>query len=472
MIMKGSSMQRDIAYTLAKNVVDVQFDDLPDEAVEAAKKSIIDTLGVIVGASGITESLAGLMDLVRETGGTPESTIVGFGGKVPAIMGAFANGAMVHCLDYDDIEYDSTYHPSGTVVPAGFAIAERNRPIGGREFIAAVALGQDFGIRLALAIPGQRKPPWHRSCVLSTFAATATVAKLLRLDDERVVDALGIALCQCAGPMEIRWGLGTDLGGLYFAFPAKAGVLSALLAQKGVAGIKNCFEGRAGLFNLYFEGKYDPEILVSELGSMFMGANTALKPWPACAGTYTCIDATLRLIDETQMRPDDIDRITPYIGDYTQGLCDPLPARQKPASANDAKFSIPFCVAVAAVRGNVVIDDFNTVSLQDPKILEMAERVVPKFDERLNITKGLPMGAVEIRTKQGRTFYKEVEKPKGHPETPLSWEGIRQKFRDCVSHAVKPLPEENVVRAMKLMEGLEEIDDVAEIVELLAEEHI
>jgi len=260
MIMKGSSMQRDIAYTLAKNVVNVRFDDLPDEAVEAAKKSIIDTLGVIVGASGITESLAGLMDLVRETGGTPESTIVGFGGKVPAIMGAFANGAMVHCLDYDDIEYDSTYHPSGAVVPAGFAIAERNRPIGGREFIAAVALGQDLGIRLALAIPGQRKPPWHRSCVLSTFAATATVAKLLRLDDERVVDALGIALCQSAGPMEIRWGLGTDLGGLYFAFPAKAGVLSALLAQKGVAGIKNCFEGRAGLFNLYFEGKYDPKI--------------------------------------------------------------------------------------------------------------------------------------------------------------------------------------------------------------------
>lgn len=119
---------------------------------------------------------------------------------------------MAHCLDYDDVVYESIFHPSGAVVAAGLAIAERNRPIGGKDFITAVALGQDLVVRLALAIPAQRKPPWHRKAVLGAFSGAATAAKLLKLDEERIVDSLGIALCQAAGPMEMRWGVGTDLG--------------------------------------------------------------------------------------------------------------------------------------------------------------------------------------------------------------------------------------------------------------------
>lgn len=468
--MSNTSERRDAAYVFASNVARTEFQDLSPKTVEAAKKSILDTLGVMLGATGTTPSLNGIIDLVKETSGRPESTIIGFGGKAPAMMAAFANGAMAHCLDYDDFEYVSTYHPSSAVVPAAFAIAEKNRPVGGKEFITAIALGQDLGIRLALAIPSQRKPPWHRTVVLSTFAAAATVAKILKLDEERIVDALGIAFCQSAGSLELRWGVGSDLGGMYSAFPAKAGVLSALLAEKGVAGIKNCFEGKAGLFNLYFEGKYDPKVLLCDLGDKFTGTDTALKPWPACAGTYTSIDAILSLMNENKIQPEDIDRIIVYFGDYTQGLCEPLLARQKPVSAPDAKYSLPYSVAVAALRGNLVIDDFGPLALSDPKILEMAQKVEPKFDPRLNITKGLPPGVVKIRTKQGRTYQREVEQPYGHPENPLTWEGIKMKFRDCFKHAIKPLPEQNAMSVIELIENLEQVHDVAVIIQLLAKE--
>jgi len=460
-------LPRDVAYTLAKNIVDTEFDDLPTKAVDAAKKSIIDTLGVIVGASGTIPSLSGLVDLVKEAGGKPESTIIAFGGKVPAWMAAFANGAMAHCLDYDDYDWNSTYHPSSAVVPAGFAIAERNRPINGKEFITAIALGQDLGIRLALAIPMERKPPWQRTAVLSIFASVATVTKLLKLDEEKVVDAFGIALCQSAGTLELRKGVGTDIGGMYPAFPAKGGVLSALLAQRGVTGIKRCFEGKGGLFNVYFS-RWDRETIISDLGSKFTGAHISLKAWPSCAISHVYIDATLSLVRENDIRPEDIHCIVVYVGDWAQGPCEPLPARQKPATILDAKGSIPFCVAVAALRRNVVLDDFSSSALKDPKTLEMAEKVTPKFDGRLNIVTGAPPGVVEISTKGGGTFHKEVKHPYGHPENPITWEGVKDKFRDCARYAKNDLLKHNVEKVVELTLQLEHLGDVAEIIEQLA----
>lgn len=466
--MAQTSAQRGLTYVFAENIANTQFGNLPAPAVEAAKKSVIDTLGVIAGASGAAPSVRGLVELVKEAGGRPDATIVGFGGKVPAWLAAFANGAMAHCLDYDDIEHESTCHPSSAVIPAAFAIAERIGPVNGKEFITAVALGQDLLLRLALSLPLMRQPAWHRSAVLSTFASAAAAAKLLGLDREGVVDALGLSLCQSAGTMEMRWGVGTDIGGMYAAFSARGGTLSALLAQKGVAGVKSCFEGKAGLFNVYFEGRYDRNPLISDLGTRFEGVNTAFKPWPACAITHVYIDATLRLIGESKIRPGDIDRIVVYVGDYAQVLCEPLPARQEPASTLDAKFSIPFCVALAAVKGNVVIDDFATPALRDARVLEVARKVTPKSDQRLNTNRGLPPGAVEIRTRQGKTHYKEVAKPYGHPSNPVTWEKIAEKFEDCVRHAVRPLPEGNIRKAIGLARNLEQVSDVAEVIRLLA----
>ncbi|MFC2066097.1 MmgE/PrpD family protein [Chloroflexota bacterium] len=467
--MTEASAQKDVAYAFAKNVVETKFEDLPPKAVDAAKKGVIDTLGVILAASGVIPSLNGVVEVVREMGGNPESTIIAFGGKAPACMAAFANGAMAHCMDYDDIEHSTTYHPSSAVVPAGLAIAERNRPVNGKDFITAIALGQDLGIRLAKSIPAKRKPPWHRTALLSIFASAATAAKILNLDEEGVVDALGLAFCQSSGTLELRWGVGTDIGGMYPAFPAKGGVLSALLAQKGVAGIKSCFEGKAGLFNTYFDGNYDRSKLTSGLGSEFTGADTALKPWPACAANHTYIDAALNLLDEHTITHQDIDHIVIHVGDWAQTLCEPLPARQKPASALDAKFSLPFCISVATVQGNVVLDDFISSSLTDPKVLEMAQKVKPKLDDRLNITEsGLPPGVVEIHTKQGKTFSKEVSKPLGHPENPITWEAINDKFRDCSRHAVRPLPEQNADRVIEFVQKLERVGDVADISQWLA----
>lgn len=465
MVKNTAIDQKDVAYTFAQNVVRVRYEDLPNEVIETTKKSILDTLGVIIAASGMVPGIAEIVELVKEAGGREESTIVGFGGRVPAWMAAFANAAMGHALDYDDLHHGAMLHPSSPTVTAGFAIAERLGNVTGRNFITAVALGNDLACRLGLSVP--LKGTWHSTTVFGAFGAAATSGKLLGLDEERMVDAFGIAFCQAAGTMELREGVGSNLGGMRDAFPAKGGVLSALMAHKGISGVKNCFEGRAGLFPVYFGGDYDQKALTSDLGKRFEGTNVGFKPWPSCGTSHIYIDATLQIVSEHKIASDDIEEITATVGEFAQRLFLPLEGRRRPATTLDAKFSIPFTVGTAAARGNVVIKDFTPEGIKDPVSLKMAQKVVPKYDDAFTTLKGRPPGAIEIRTKQGKVYRKRLEVPYGHPTRPLSQQDIERKFRDCALYSIRPLPPENVNRAIEFIHHLETLKDVGQVIRLL-----
>ena len=119
-----SSPSRDLSHDFADHVASARFENIPADAIAAAKKSILDTLGVTLAASGVEPRVRGIVDLVLETGGRSESTVIGFGGSVPAAQAAFANGAMAHCLDFDD-RTPWGAHSSSSAVPAAFALAER-----------------------------------------------------------------------------------------------------------------------------------------------------------------------------------------------------------------------------------------------------------------------------------------------------------------------------------------------------------
>lgn len=140
----------DAAFAFAKNVVNVRYEDIPPEAIEVTKKDILDTLGVIVAGSTVPGAKE-LVELVKEGGGKRESTIIAHGGKVPSWLAAFANGAMGHAADYDDLHEEAIVQAGTSVIPASFAIAERVGKIGGKELITAIALGIDMVCRLGLA---------------------------------------------------------------------------------------------------------------------------------------------------------------------------------------------------------------------------------------------------------------------------------------------------------------------------------
>ncbi|MBT2305227.1 MmgE/PrpD family protein [Variovorax paradoxus] len=463
----------DAIFDISKNLAKIRYEQISAEAIQMTKSSILDTLGVTLAGSTIGAGCKELVELAREGGGKPESSILGLGGRVPAGMAAFANGAMSHALDFDDIDDASAVHPGVATVPAGFAMAERIGKVQGKEFLTAICMGADLLLRLGYAgRKGQGSFRWLPGQIYGGFAATAVCGKLLQLDEERLIDAFGIALMQASGSYEPIRGTGSVIRGIWPAFTSQTGVLSALMAQRGISGSKNSLEGKAALFQSYLGGEYDRHYLVDDLGERFFIADSGFKPWPCSGINKPYIEATLNLVREHRIQPHEIDEIVVTVADMGQLLCEPLAERQNPQTPMDAKWSIPFSVAVAALRGKVKIGDFTPTGIRDTDVLRLARKVRPKFDASLAPSgrgwTGVPPGIVEIRTTQGQHFTGRVDVALGYGTNPMSREQHIEKFRDCASYSAKPLAEADIDTVIHMVEELEQLDDVGEIVRILS----
>ena len=199
-VSQHMNVPRDLSHDLGHFAATTRFENLPTASVEAAKKSLLDTLGVTLAASGMEPAVKALVDLVVENGGKPESTIFGFGGKAPASMAAFANGAMAHCLDFDD-QTPWGAHPGSSVIPTLLALAELKGEVNGKDLITAIAIGQELFIRLRCNVGWHMD--WNLSTVVGVFSATAAGCSLMRLTAEQTANALGIASMQSGGTMEL-----------------------------------------------------------------------------------------------------------------------------------------------------------------------------------------------------------------------------------------------------------------------------
>ena len=455
----------DLCHHFAKFVANARYEDLPEDAIEGAKKTILDTLGVTLAASGMEPAVRALVELLQEGGGNEESTVLGFGGKLPAISAAFANGSMAHCLDFDD-QTPWGAHAASSIVPSVFAIAERMGGISGRRLITAVAIGQDLFARLRCNVGWNQN--WNLSSMVGAFSATASAAYVLELSAEKTAHALGIASQQSCGTMEVIFATGSDLRGMYAGFTAKGAVVAALLAQKGITGINTLFEGKAGIFNVYFGGKYDREKMLDGLGVRFLGGTTLYKAWPAVGNSHTYIHATIELMREKGIAPQDIEAIRTYVGDFTYTMCMPLDVRRAPSTIVDAKMSMPFIVGIAASKGKIGIADFSETALKDPEVLAMAAKVVPIQDPDQNWTFKLPDGRIEIVTRDGQVFERLGDKIPGSPEAPLTWDQLSEKFSSCASVAAISPSDAGIRMAQELVRRLESVGDATEILRVLS----
>jgi len=464
----------DAGLVLADYICESKYEDLPLEVVGKTKESILDTLGIMIGGTGTDRRCGDIVQMVKEGGGKAESSILVFGGKVPSFMAAFANGTMTHILNYADVLPGHALHPTPVTLPAALAAAERMGNVTGKEFIVAVAMGVDLSVRMALAVKQSESSyayDWHMTPVVGTFSSAAAAAKLLRLNKGQLADALGHALLQAAGTIQMNWS--GDVGICYFrdCFPAKAGMLSALLAERGITGIRDCLESTAGFYNLYFKGKCKRSFLVDNLGKDFGASYISFKPFPVSGAVSSYIAAALDYVRENEVNPGEIEQITVfYYDDYSKTLCEPIEYKRKPPDYMAASLSVPFVVANAIVKKQVGIDSFSAEGIKDPQVLELTAKVkteyAPQF-RNIQAMEGARPGIISIMTKKGRATTKKVDFAYGHPKNPMNKNDLLAKFRDCVSHAARPISKENVEKAIDMVLRLEEIDDIRQLVTLL-----
>ncbi|HVN97269.1 MAG TPA: MmgE/PrpD family protein [Syntrophorhabdaceae bacterium] len=461
----------DIIFELAENIARTQFDNLPYEVVDVTKKFVLDTIGNAIAGSAASGS-SELVSQVKSWGGTEESTVLTFGGRLPSIHAAFVNSYMTFARDFGDTHMAgrSGVHCNDTVLPASLAIAEQEKK-SGKDFITALALGIDLEARLGMSVDFFRG--WHTTSILGGFGAAASAGKLLGLDKERLVDALGIAYSQTHGNRQGRQD-GAASRRLQVAFASKAGTYSALLARAGFTGARNILEGQWGFYRLYrdpavpFDNETSKKILCDELGKRFEIVNLAVKPYPSCGGTHGPIDAALQLAAKERLEPSNVETVTVHVSTTVKEIVGaPFAIRVNPQL--DAQFSIPYTVAVALVKGKVTLKDFEPGEIRgNARVLEMAAKIRVEVDEKIQYFKGKgTLARVEVLTKDGKKYSNEIEVVKGYPQNPMGFDEVAEKFRQSVEYSAKALRREQLETLIGLIAELERVRDVCELTALV-----
>lgn len=450
--------------TLCAHIAGFDPARLPGPTLEAARRILLDAVGVMFGASGMAKETQPFATLAAAAGSGP-CAILGTGRRATAPFAALANGALAHALDYEDAFDLSPGHPNASLVPALIALAQAEGPVDGQRFLAALALGGDLACRMGIAL---RRPMeeggWYPPPILAGFGAAAGAARLLGLGARQVRDALSLTLCQVTMPGEIRHSRDTVIRAVREAFPAQAAVTSALLAREGVAGFEEPIEGKAGFYALYAGGAYAGDDLVEALGERFWIEQLTFKPWPSCRGTHPFIEMALGLRREHGVAAGNVVEIIVEVDEVQRMLVEPAQRKCAPATAIDAKFSIPFCTALALVDGAVGLDSFAPGRLSDPEVLAVAARVSPRIVHVPGRSRGSG-GGMNVRLADGRTLSATCTDALGCPDCPLDDAALVAKFIDCTGRAHRPLTERD---ARVLADRILSLDQCADVGALFA----
>jgi 2-methylcitrate dehydratase PrpD len=414
---------------LSRVIVDhlrsTSYVELPSQTANVTKQSLLDAVGVMIAASTLGEACTPFVEIAARVGDIHGATVLGYNYRVAPAMAAFANGSMAHSLDYEDTFDAAMVHPNAAVVPAALAIAETTVGITGRDLLTAIALGSDLSCRLALAAEGQPDRDGRAFC--SVFGATAAAGKLLGLDEEQFVHAFALAMFQGSFRSEAMRYANSHMRAVREAFAAKAAVIAVQLAADGVRA-----------FDTPFEHKYDQMRVLDDLGKRFEGTAVSFKPWPSCRGTHSYIEAALALTEQHGVEPTQIKSVHTVVSPFFSSLFTPPAQKQRPATAIDAKFSIPFTLATALLDHDVNLDSFSRMKMLDPEVHRMAELIDFEVDETFG-PEDSSHGVLTLNLTDGRSLTKSVVHPLGHPSNPMSGAEMRQKFQACAAHSRVPI---------------------------------
>jgi 2-methylcitrate dehydratase PrpD len=432
---------------LAKYSLEMSFEKLPPEVVTFTKLCILDYFGsAIAGSDKVPVQM--ISDLVKEVGGTEQANLF-TGGKSSVLNAALVNGSASHVVELDDIHKGSIIHAATVVIPAALAIAEWKK-ISGKELITAIVVGYEVCYRIGEAVSPSHYYYWHNTATCGTFGAAIAAAKLLDLNEDQMIHALGNAGTQAAGLWEfIEDGAMTKQ--LHSGKAAMNGVTSALLAQKGFTGPSKILEGDRGFFKAMSE-EYNASKITDGLGKEFKILENSFKIHASCRHTHHAIDLLIEVFKERHPSFEEIESIT--VNSYQAAI--DITDNDDPKTEYASKFSLQFCSALAILKGSANLDDFNEFILNDSEIRKLLKKVIVVLDPQINDNYPQQWGAaVEVNLKNGETIKKQTDFPKGDPENAVTSDELLEKFMNLAGK----LPDKNKNQIAKNILELESIEN-------------
>ena len=430
----------------------------PDEARCAAARAVLDTIGVML--AGALEPCARAVQQVlalEVSSGT--CTVVGTAQRAAATGAALANGTAAHAHDFDDMCFVSLAHPSAPLVAAGLAAAEL-AGASGRAMLDAYVVGFELEARFGRAMnPRHYQRGWHCTSTLGTMGAAAASSRLLGLTPDLTAHALAIAASEASG---LKENFGTMVKPLHSGLAARNGVLAALLARAGMDASASAIEGRQGF--LAALDSESPALLpfAADLGSRWEILDTGItvKLYPSCAATHPALDALLDLKRRDPFGPDDVQQIEIGVDAITPTVL----LYDRPSTALEAKFSMPFCAAAAVADGQVGLATFSAARMADPVLEDLRRRVAMHVDASLDpAAPALTQARVRVVLTGSRVLCADARGARGYPDRPASAEQLSAKFLACAALA---MPEARARAALAAVANIERESDICTLAEL------
>jgi 2-methylcitrate dehydratase PrpD len=453
--MTDVTTNKDPAWALAEHVCRCGLADVPASTRRATSNDILDTFGCLLGGSG-APGIAELIRVVGGWGGIEQSQVMLWGRRLPAPQAAMMNASMAHALDFDDtLDHGGSIHPGASVLGATLAVSDMLGGVAGKDLLLAIALGLDVSCRVALASTLDRG--WHRTAAMGVFGAAAACGKLLGLNVEQMVNALGIAFSQSAGNRQCIID-GALTKRLQAGQAASSGVLSALLAREDFTGAHEIFLGRFGFFQLYQPDGYDAAKLTEGLGQKFRGDELSFKPYPCGRPQHAMLDAAIAVRDQlglgTSVDLSEVVKVTmagsaAIVDEHLGGAVH----KRRPSHIVEAQFALPYLIAAAIAHGRVGIAEVGDI--HNVRVLDIAANMA-------GAAVAPEKSGVTVLLRDGRSATATVGYPLGSPENRLSAEQLTMKFTDCARNAVRPLSEDAVRAAIDMISHLGDVPNVSE----------
>ncbi|MDB5818716.1 MAG: MmgE/PrpD family protein [Rhizobacter sp.] len=448
-----------IEQTLARFVVDLQAEQVPESARQVLRHMVLAVAGT--GVAGAAEDgIAALRDLMREAGGAPQATTLVFGDRLPAHAAAQFNATMCRALDYCDAMAPGP-HIGSALFPAALAAAELAGGCSGSEFMAALAAGAELSSRFNLS--EAQYDGFDPTGIAVVFSAAAAASRVMKLTPEQTLHALALAFNRCGGSFQSH--VDGSLGVRFVqGWVAEAGVQCAQLAKRGVTGPVNFLSGHYGYAHLYGRDTLDVEAIADGLGEQWLLHRMVFKKYPSCGVTQGVTELTLGLVAEG-LRVEDVQsaevRLPPYAHKLVGKVFDP---GSNPRV--DAQFNAGYCVANALVRRSSKIAHFSPAEVNDAELRKTIDRITVVADAGMNV-RGHAAVDLNITRTDGSVVHRELDTPPGFPGADLTAAQHLARFNDCLAYAPQALAPVQVDRFLAALAGLEAMDDVRGLIPLL-----
>jgi len=417
---------RDATRRLARYALDTKYDDLPAKIKIEAARAFVNFVGVTVGScrhEAVDISINGL----RLVSGSNQATILGRSERFDALNAAFINGVSSHVFDFDDTHLVTNIHPAGPIAAALLAYSEL-KPVSGREFMNAFYLGVEYSIRLSNALaPNHADIGWHVSGTHPSIGAAAAIGRLMQLNEQQMIWALGLAASQQVG---FRDSFGSMNKSFNPGRSAANGLFAALLAQQNFTSSNQMIESRIG-WAVSMSTKQDYQEMLGDLGTRFEIAKDTYKPFACGIVIHPALDGAIQLREHYQLQPDQIKSVlikaNPYVVELT--------GKKMPQTGLEGKFSVYHSVAIALIEGRAGEKQYSDAAVLSPKTVELRNKITVEVDEALP----KKSGAITITLNDDRVLYKFIESAVGGLENPMTSEQLDAKFLDLTEAILPPI---------------------------------